>query len=382
METKRAQTLEALQTFIQTQRTLLDRTQSDIKRLRELKGDAVAHPQDFLSNLNNKLNDSTFRLSEQAGIRPAVPENIDWTLYDGCGLLKVTLLDTSTNKGSHLDPQTLQTLALKARQKYQPYPYQRSPLSDLQKLVKEARRRIIDPVLAQYQCTSDSDEESEEEVDPEEIRREREREKLRELKKRKIRSTGGLKLPSLHRTRGPSGVFVRRDVEDESHEVDISFDDSCSSVPMDIDTPTPATSITTTTGKSLPPPLVPKINRTRRPSAKLQSTNESKKKEPATSPNPRRKSKLKPPPTKDGADPKQTLNKPKSMKPKPETYKQAWSVSEQHLLEQLLEQIPEGEKNRWQKISRAMEGRRTPRQVASRVQKYFEKLKRFGVTQT
>lgn len=34
---------------------------------------------------------------------------------------------------------------------------------------------------------------------------------------------------------------------------------------------------------------------------------------------------------------------------------------------------------RWQQISIAMNGRRTPRQVASRVQKYFEKLKRFGV---
>lgn len=33
----------------------------------------------------------------------------------------------------------------------------------------------------------------------------------------------------------------------------------------------------------------------------------------------------------------------------------------------------------WSKISKAMNGRRTPRQVASRVQKYFEKLKRFGV---
>lgn len=33
-------------------------------------------------------------------------------------------------------------------------------------------------------------------------------------------------------------------------------------------------------------------------------------------------------------------------KGKPETYKQAWSVSEQHLLERLLEEIPEGEKNR------------------------------------
>ncbi|KZV71187.1 hypothetical protein PENSPDRAFT_578108, partial [Peniophora sp. CONT] len=62
-----------------------------------------------------------------------------------------------------------------------------------------------------------------------------------------------------------------------------------------------------------------------------------------------------------------------------DTYKQAWSVSEQHLLERLLEEIPDGEKNRWAKISRAMQGKRTPRQVASRVQKYFEKLKRFGV---
>lgn len=35
--------------------------------------------------------------------------------------------------------------------------------------------------------------------------------------------------------------------------------------------------------------------------------------------------------------------------------------------------------SRWSKISKAMNGRRTPRQVASRVQKYFEKLKRFGV---
>ena len=34
---------------------------------------------------------------------------------------------------------------------------------------------------------------------------------------------------------------------------------------------------------------------------------------------------------------------------------------------------------RWSKISKAMGGRRTPRQVASRVQKYFEKLKLFGV---
>ncbi|KAH9083810.1 hypothetical protein EDB83DRAFT_2179160, partial [Lactarius deliciosus] len=62
---------------------------------------------------------------------------------------------------------------------------------------------------------------------------------------------------------------------------------------------------------------------------------------------------------------------------KSETYKGAWSISEQHFLERLLTEIPDGGKNRWSKISRAMGGRRTPRQVASRVQRYFEKLKPF-----
>ena len=39
--------------------------------------------------------------------------------------------------------------------------------------------------------------------------------------------------------------------------------------------------------------------------------------------------------------------KRKGPKPKPETYKQSWSVSEQNLLEQLLEEIPDGEKSRY-----------------------------------
>jgi hypothetical protein len=38
--------------------------------------------------------------------------------------------------------------------------------------------------------------------------------------------------------------------------------------------------------------------------------------------------------------------KTKGPKPKPETYKQSWSVSEQNLLEQLLEEIPDREKFR------------------------------------
>ncbi|KZT43414.1 hypothetical protein SISSUDRAFT_978555 [Sistotremastrum suecicum HHB10207 ss-3] len=70
---------------------------------------------------------------------------------------------------------------------------------------------------------------------------------------------------------------------------------------------------------------------------------------------------------------------PKGLPQRPDTYKQAWTHEEQHILERLLAEIPEGAKNRWAKISQGMMGRRTPRQVASRVQKYFAKLKKFGV---
>ncbi|KAF8324007.1 hypothetical protein DL93DRAFT_2128205 [Clavulina sp. PMI_390] len=61
-------------------------------------------------------------------------------------------------------------------------------------------------------------------------------------------------------------------------------------------------------------------------------------------------------------------------------FNQPWTLHEQHLLERFLLEIPDGEKHRWVKISEAMGGIRTPRQVASRVQKYNEKLKKFGLT--
>ncbi|KLO07822.1 hypothetical protein SCHPADRAFT_881133 [Schizopora paradoxa] len=66
-------------------------------------------------------------------------------------------------------------------------------------------------------------------------------------------------------------------------------------------------------------------------------------------------------------------------KSKSHTFKQSWSVAEQHMLEKLLEEYPDGVTRRWAKISEAMGGQRNPRQVASRVQKYFAKLKKFGV---
>lgn len=65
---------------------------------------------------------------------------------------------------------------------------------------------------------------------------------------------------------------------------------------------------------------------------------------------------------------------------KPETFNQLWTVEEQRRLEELLIEYPpeEIEMRRWTKIANAL-GNRTPKQVSSRVQKYFIKLLRAGL---
>ena len=47
--------LEALETFIETQRQLLARVQSDIERLRTLRGEALAEPEHFVLNLGHEV---------------------------------------------------------------------------------------------------------------------------------------------------------------------------------------------------------------------------------------------------------------------------------------------------------------------------------------
>lgn len=53
--------MEALEAFIQTQRSLLARTQSDIERLRTLKLDVIEDPQDFVDNLGEKVRSNRIR---------------------------------------------------------------------------------------------------------------------------------------------------------------------------------------------------------------------------------------------------------------------------------------------------------------------------------
>ncbi|XP_070973719.1 ZZ-type zinc finger-containing protein 3-like [Oncorhynchus clarkii lewisi] len=66
---------------------------------------------------------------------------------------------------------------------------------------------------------------------------------------------------------------------------------------------------------------------------------------------------------------------------KPDTFNQLWTAEEQKKLEHLLLQFSpeEVESKRWQKIADAL-GNRTSKQVASRVQKYFIKLTKAGIS--
>ncbi|TFK68165.1 hypothetical protein BDN72DRAFT_871067 [Pluteus cervinus] len=359
MDPDRNQAYNLLEAFIQSQKALLARTCSDVERLRRLRDSVVDDPKSTLPQLLEDKSPAPFAdLGNPSDCVLEIPETLNWSLFN------------------FHDPDPLHRIASTARAaascRDQPSTKQQSELSDLQKFVKEARRTILDPVLSQYACQS-SDTEEEMQLSPEELQREREREKIRELKKWKIRPYGK-KPPG----RGLAGVFIRHDVEDESQDVDISYEGTAMagsqswSKPMDMDIP--ATSLPRATPPSSP--LSDQRLRARRPTVKRAEASQvvSRSRRKASEP-------ILPPraPTPISED-IPAVPKPKDGgKPKPETYKQAWSVSEQNLLEHLLEQIPDGEKNRWLKISRAMNGRRTPRQVASRVQKYFEKLKRFGI---
>ncbi|KAI0701853.1 hypothetical protein BC835DRAFT_1411335 [Cytidiella melzeri] len=365
MEEKRAKTLEALSTFINSQKALLQRAQTDIARLKQLRHEIASRPAESCDYQSFKNQFASHKLSERTDIVMAVPKELDWSAFASCDPTPFKALEASTR--------------LEHKQRKEPSTTQTTPLSPLQRLVMDARASIIEPVLNAYPPLS-SDEE-EDPPDPEELRRIREREKIRELKRRKVHGGSGLYgLSGLGlRKVDTEAVFVREDQEDESAEVDIGFESvavgtsgaAASSArdfkgvvntpPTSVASPPPATAWV----EEKPISTINQPNRARRPPRKAEPTSQH----PQAS-----SSKKVIDPTAD-AEPK--LNK--KGKPRPDTYKQAWSVEEQHLLERLLEEIPEGAKNRWAQISKAMNGKRTPRQVASRVQKYYEKLKRYGL---
>jgi hypothetical protein len=223
------------------------------------------------------------------------------------------------------DPTPLRAFAADLRAAHnarsQPSTKQQSALSSAQQLVRTAKRTMIEPVLASFELSSDSSDE-EQRPAPDSLRSAREKEQLRRIHLRK----SGLTLRA-------SAVHIRRDIDDESAEVDIATDgepliSTPSSLITSLPSPYPAEPPTPSTSRV----RSPRLSRVRRPLPSCPPAAKAKvlNKQPSE---PDR-----PPPA---------LPTAKKEKPKSETYKQAWSVSEQHLLERLLTEIPDGEKNRY-----------------------------------
>lgn len=316
----------------------------------------------------------------------------------------------------------------------------RFPLSPLQLFVREARVKILDPVLnsplllsalqhspsddesssSLSSSSSDEDEDVDEEarqrrraeraerrrIREERRTKEQERAKIRELRKRRI-GEGGLTLPKASRLGAAgrqggeeSGVYVRRDLEDESAEVDISMGglavsggsgSGVASSPSKSVTAAEAASGIAKGSRTSGRRVTQKVKQEASPAPVLSksksksSTTSSRTKRRPSSPlpqhdtRPSKRSKAKastsiatslsmsaPTPTSalgdsDASDGEgeqdddgdemmvagSEKSKTKNGKPRNETYKQAWSVEEQHLLERLLQEIPDGEKNRY-----------------------------------
>ncbi|KAJ6464194.1 hypothetical protein C8R47DRAFT_1156725 [Mycena vitilis] len=373
MDSRRAQTLEALASFVKQQKAILASTQSTIDALRRLKSEAVVADVGLLAD---QLSGSAFRLSEQTDCESKVPESIDWALF------------------AEKDPKPLQELASVARTDYEqrnkPHTTQRSELSDLQKFVKEAKRTILDPALALY-----GDRPEDEEM-PEAPPKDPQKQVPSDACARPLT----IRMPA----RGPSGLFTRRTAPTP---IDIDIDIDTTASPTAINSAPSSSTTASPLCRSPPSPkAVPialaKPVRARRISTKLQHQNLDRSSEPIVTrvtrarrkssavqhkpppepePEPEPESEPEPEPELPPPPPPTVLGKRsrKSAATRPDSYKVMWSASEQNLLERLLEEIPATDPRRFSKISVAMNGRRTPRQVSSRVQKYLQKLKQFGL---
>lgn len=169
-----------------------------------------------------RLLDST-KLGGDSSVVPILSHDLDWSVFSGSGTPLVWVVTSCSHAAT--DPTPLRALATASRSAYAqtrtPPAKQISPPSSLQQLVRAKRSIIVDPVLMSLPPLS-SDEEDEP-PSPEEVRKMREREKIRELKKRRILGDGvfyGLSGLGLRKAE-VDAVFVRRDQEDESAEVDI-----------------------------------------------------------------------------------------------------------------------------------------------------------------
>jgi hypothetical protein len=297
-----------------------------------------------------------------------------------------------------IDPKPLQELSSTIHQNQLQHSQhslaQGTPRTPLQLFVESARKSIVDPVLTSLGLSYDPPPPSPPPpLDPEQAKKEREREKIRELKRRVITGGGSSLTVRLRK----NGVHVRQDLPDESAEVDVgasakplpALKDVTRSRSMSVRTtsdgplvpPMPMTG-DQSEWASMPPPPIPLSRRSRKsslraaegsPDPDLDTSHRPAKRLRTTSVKPEPE----PPPTflssltkkqtkrqkpKDVAEEETSIDGvgevtdmskglteavDKNGRPRSETFKMAWSVEEQHLLETLLEQYPDGVKNRY-----------------------------------
>ncbi|KAF8523741.1 hypothetical protein BU17DRAFT_85599 [Hysterangium stoloniferum] len=361
--------LATLDAFLESQRDLLARTQADLYKLAELRERALDDPEEFVENVEDDLSDPSFKMSEY--FPPRVPEDIDWDLF------------------SSIDPTAFSQIPIPGAQS--PPKAQQSSPSELQLIVRQAAK----DVLGNFHPFEEPEEEEDKGVAEAEAANEQRLAELVNLGRGDLPVTN-MSMP-LQRGNACSKIRLK-------HENELSGTNAKSKGKVDkggarlnkkrtensepvvrlrsqrLRRPTTrADQIYTPLSPAIPspqPPLTPKLPSPESlPLPDPDVTMADELQSEATSP--------------DSSVPGTVSRRPKqkakdSVKSgrralPSETFNVPWSIAEQHLLEKLLEEIPSGEKNRWAKISKAMSGKRTPRQVASRVQKYFEKLKKFGV---
>jgi hypothetical protein len=251
----------------------------------------------------------------------------------------------------NLEASTKETHLLRS----QPSWKQTGPLSPLQLLVQGAKKILLDPVFEALDLSYDPPPPTPVPVDEATAKRAFERAKIMDLKQRRFHGGSSLTV----RRGEPEGVYVRMDVEDETTEVEIdlfggmalahsnsgvdgSDQHHFEQAPFheEFSTLVPPKRRTSTAA------AIPQVGNTR-------STAASKKKKTKSSVRAKSEVEPEPPPVSDptllpaSTPTTDTVSKGKKVKVKPDTYKLAWSVEEQHLLEQLLEKYPNGSKNRF-----------------------------------
>lgn len=241
----------------------------------------------------------------------------------------------------------------------QPSRTQTSPLSPLQLLAKGAKKAIIMPVLEALDLSFDPPPLSPIPVDIAASQKALERAKIMDIKNRQLFGGSSLTI----RKSEPDGVYMRLDLEDESGVVDVDMSAEQNPFPSVQRT----TAVIENGNESAElGPLIASGSSVKTTNGRLaRGTNARKKKRensPSTSPSIRKMNLAH-----DGSESDVAFGTPmentslagdeaatgpsaapigKKVKPKPATYKLAWSVEEQHLLEQLLEKFPSGSKNR------------------------------------